>query len=121
MSRFAGTGYRPEPPDVLSGLCIVGVEKTADAVLAARDADDHFIFDYQRRDSNRVPRLIIRHDGIPAHTSRACVERYQVRIDGAQEKSVAQDCQTPIDLAAADMYVRRNRAPVRPKRTPGAA
>src|SRR5262245_29678712 len=42
---LAGSGNRVEPPDLLTGVHVVGREEAADAVFAAGDAGDHLILD----------------------------------------------------------------------------
>ena len=51
---FAGGGDGVEAPSALAGGNVLGVDETADAVFAAGDTDDDFVFDDERSDSEGV-------------------------------------------------------------------
>src|SRR5262249_60976698 len=49
VTGFTRPGDSPDSPAELAGFRVVRVEEAANAEFAARDADDHFVFDGQRR------------------------------------------------------------------------
>src|SRR5207244_4210992 len=48
-ASLAGAGNRVEAPELAAALRIIGGDKSADAVLAAADADNHLVLDDVRR------------------------------------------------------------------------
>src|SRR5687767_5294584 len=70
VGGLAFAGDRPEAPELLAGLGVVGVEEAADAVLAAGDADDDLVPDGQRRARRRVAVARVRHLRLPAQRAR---------------------------------------------------
>src|SRR6266705_3673720 len=65
MTWFARAGNGVKAPGFLSGLCIVGCDETADAVLAAGRADDDFVLHDQRREGHRVAGFRFCHCDVP--------------------------------------------------------
>ena len=59
VAGLAGPGNRVEAPDFLSGARVECRDKTADAVFAAADADEHLVLDDERRHRDRVAELRI--------------------------------------------------------------
>ena len=65
VSGLAGSWNRVETPDLLAGVHVVSGQKSADGVLSARYAGNHFVFDHNRRDRHRVLLLMVRNLRIP--------------------------------------------------------
>src|SRR5262245_56621302 len=101
MTRLTWAWDSVEPPCAFSGSGIVGVQEAANAVLAAGDADDYFIFDGQRRSSHAVSLRVVRDFDIPDDGAGLAVQRYQARVDCSHEKPVADHRQAAVYLAAA--------------------
>src|SRR5216110_198953 len=98
MSEFARAGDGVEAPHALTVIYVIGVEKTEDAVFAARDPDQNFVFHYQRRVRRGVTELVVGHLGIPQDAPRLTVQRYGVRVHGWEEQFIAQNGQPAIHL-----------------------
>src|SRR5438552_3186624 len=80
---FAGRWHREEAPDLLAGLRIVRVEESANARLAAADADDHLAVDDERRGGDRVARRILADVDRPSLDARLRVEREEIPVERA--------------------------------------
>src|SRR4029077_12977352 len=64
-SLFAWRRNRVEAPRLFSCRHVIRGNESADAVLAAADADDHLVLDDERRVRDRVPRLRARDLALP--------------------------------------------------------
>ncbi len=73
-------GDRVEIPDLLAGLCVIGAEKSADAVFAAVGADQHFALHDGGRHRLAVAELGIGNVGLPDLLAGLGVERHQLGI-----------------------------------------
>ena len=120
VAWFTGTGNRVEPPRALAGLRVVGVDESADAVLTARDADDHLVVHDERRERRGVALLVFLHRRVPGDRAGLHVERDQVRVERRHEQLVAEDAEPVIDEAAAGGQSLRQLAPVAPDLLAGA-
>src|SRR5207247_10033810 len=115
VTRFSRTRNGLEPPDLLTRSRVVSRDKSAYPVFSAGDADDHFIFDHQRRVRQRIAELRITDLSTPDRTSRPGVDRDQAGVDGAHEQSVAEDRQATVHRAAADPRVGRRAVFIHPE------
>ena len=102
VARFAGAGHRPETPHALAGLGVVGVQKSANAVFGARNSDDDFVLDRQRRECDGVRGLVIGDFYVPADAAGLHVQRNQVGVQRADEQLVVERRNAAIHLAAAN-------------------
>src|SRR4029077_18799320 len=78
---LAGAGNGVEAPLAFAGGSIVGVDEAANAIFAARDADDDEIFYGQRCESDAVAFAIVKRGGVPNHIAGFGVERDDVRVE----------------------------------------
>ena len=78
---LAGRRNRVRSPQQLAGLGIIGIDKAAHAGLGARDADDHFPVERERRECERETDRVVPDLDIPPHRAGPGVERHQVRIE----------------------------------------
>src|SRR5579862_7558370 len=92
---------RVEAPGALARGDIVGVNETADSVLAARNADDDFIFDDQGSDSEGVALRVIGGLDIPEDIAGGGVERHDVSIERSEEKPRTEDGEAAIGVSTA--------------------
>ncbi len=67
-------------PGQLAGIEIVRGEVAADAILSARDPDDHFVMHHQRSDGHGLAQLRIAVLGAPQHLAGLGVERVDMRV-----------------------------------------
>src|SRR6185295_4267095 len=77
-----GGGDRVPAPGLLPGHRVVGGDMAPDAILAAGDADDHLIADYQRGVGDAVPVGRIGHLDVPDALPGHAVEGEQPPIEG---------------------------------------
>ncbi|MBV6430437.1 MAG: hypothetical protein IANPNBLG_00549 [Bryobacteraceae bacterium] len=103
MPFLPWTRDRPEPPHALSGPRIVGIEKTADAIFAARDSSHHLLFHHQWSHRNAVTRAPVRHLRLPEHIAGAPVERHQISIHRSEKQRIAQNGHAAVHLSATDV------------------
>jgi hypothetical protein len=82
-------------------LRVIGIDETADAVLGTRYADDDLVLHDERRDGDRITRLVVDELGIPERCAGPHVERQQVRIGRAEKEPIAQSPEAAIVRAAA--------------------
>ena len=96
-----GAGNRVEAPDLFAGCCRVRRNEAADAVFAARHADDDLVFDHERRERHRVAGSGIGDRFLPRRLACVRVERDQARIDRRHEQFVAENREAAVHAAAA--------------------
>src|SRR5579864_2009599 len=106
MSRLAWTGNGVEPPHALAVFSIVSVDKSANTVLAAGDANDDEILHREGRDGETVTGLVVGGGHVPGDVAGLGIESDYVRVQGAQENSVAEDREPAVDASAARTNVR---------------
>ncbi len=119
VARLAWPRDGPQAPGPLAARRVVGVEKTANAVLGAGHADDHLVFDRQRGGGQRVPRLVVGDLDIPPHAAGPHVERDEMRIDRRDEDLVTDGGDAAVHIAAAGPEVLGQAPPVGPQRPAG--
>src|SRR5690606_29152930 len=68
------TRHRPTPPELFSGIGIIGADKSADAELGAAVSDDHFILYDARRAGDGVVILFAGHLNRPDLLARFSVQ-----------------------------------------------
>ncbi len=98
---------------------VVGGDEPADAVLAARHADDHLVLHHQRRHGQRIAERVVRHLRVPDRLAALRVDGHEVRVERAHEQRVAEDRDAAIDLAAADAKRRRQHVVIDPEHAAG--
>ena len=86
VPEFAGSGHGIPAPQAAAGGRLVRVEEPAGAEFAAADADDHLVFDDQRRTGDRVAQHRVGDLDFPQRVSRADVQRQQRGIERADEQ-----------------------------------
>src|SRR5262249_25848965 len=101
IARLARCGNRIEAPRALARLRIVGVDETANAELAARDADNDFIFYDQWCEREAVTFTRVFGCGVPDDCAGACVERDHMRVEGCEIKQAAEYGKSAVDSPAA--------------------
>ena len=120
-TRLAGGGHRVKPPAPLAGRGIIGVDKTAIAELPVGDAGHHHPIDRQGCPRYAVAARILGDRDVPKNLAGAGIQSNQVRIQGADENAVPQQCHAAIyrgrstgGVATADRaYTTRARGPLR--------
>ena len=117
---FAGSRNGVEAPGALARGGIVGVDETADAVFAARDADDDFVFDDQGSDGEGIALRVVGGLNIPKNIAGGGVESDDVSIEGSEKESRAEDGEAAIGVSTAGAKFFRQRALVRPDAPAGA-
>ena len=113
-ARLAGFRNGPEAPAAFAGFQIVGIEETANAVFAARNAGDHHVLDDQRRAREAVAVLRFGHLHIPQHRTGLGVQRHQVRVHCAHDHAIAHHRHAPVHLPAASIDLVRQTAAIAP-------
>ena len=110
VSSLAGAGHSPEAPQAAPGVRVVCIEKSANAELAARDPDQHFVAEGQRRRGNSVPGAIVGYHRVPAQLAGVKIDGQQVTVERAGEQQVFEHGQSAIGGAAAGVEVGRRAA-----------
>ena len=100
------SGNGVEAPGPLAGFRVVGVDEAANAVLASRHADDHFVLDDERGDGRGVALLVVLHRRRPRRPAGLHVERDEMRVERRHEQAIAEHAESLVDETAA----RRQRA-----------
>ncbi len=113
-ANLARAGHGVEAPDLLAGRGVEGLDEAANAELGAGDAEDHLVFDHQRRHGRRVAALVVLERDVEQHGAGLHVERHQVRIEGRHEQPIAQHAEAAIDRAATQNHLVRQFTPVSP-------
>jgi hypothetical protein len=94
----------------------VGRDEPADAVIAPADADNHLVFDHQRRQRERIGGLVVvNHLYVPQGATRFRMDRDEPRIVRRQKERVAQYRKDAVVGATADNRIRRWNVLVDPK------
>src|SRR5262249_36729345 len=96
MARLARTRNRPETPGAVASLCVIGVEKAANARFTAAGPNDDLVIDSQRRNCNGVTDGVVGNDFIPPHCARFCIECHQMSVKSADEDSFTQKSHTSV-------------------------
>src|SRR5580765_6567223 len=99
MARFAYAGHGVKAPFPLARVGVVGLDKAANAVFAARDADEYEVLHYQRRQRKAVALRVVDGGSIPDDVSGFCVEGNNVSDERAHEELVAEDGKSTIHAA----------------------
>ena len=107
MTELPRPGNRVKAPRPLARLDVVGVDESADAVLAARRARHHLVFHHQRRERPRVTLGIVDHLRLPQQASGLAVEGDRVGVERSHEQPVAEHAQPAVDQPAAGDQLRR--------------
>lgn len=125
LPRFAGPGFvtglaragdRQKAPGARARLRVVGVDKTADAGLAAAGPDQDLIADGEGREGHAVPELVVLDLGGPPLQAALGVERDQVAIEGRHENLVVEDSNAAVHAPESDgVIVVGNGAAPRPE------
>src|ERR1700730_10709921 len=76
------------PPQFLAAAGVVRDDIAANAIFAARAADDDLAVDYQRHQGQVLTLLVVLDFGIPDHLAGFCVERDDVVVGGGEIKLV---------------------------------
>ena len=90
-ARIAVGRNGPVAPDAFAGGGFVRRKETADAPVAARDADHHHVFDHQRSHGSPVSLRFINHDDLPDRAARDTMQRDQVGVIGDQEDVLSEN------------------------------
>ena len=121
VTRLAGSWNGLKAPCPRAGLRVVGIDETADAGLAAADADHDLAVDGERRGGDRVAERVVGHLDVPPHGARRGVERHQVRVQCADEHTIVQQRHAAVHRTEPDeAHVLRHRRLVAPERAPAA-
>ena len=102
VTELARSGNGVETPAQLTGLRIVRGQETADAELAAGDADEHRIAHDQRRAGDREAVARSGDLGLPLNFARVRIEGDQPGVQGAEEQPVAKNGEASVHTAATD-------------------
>src|SRR5262249_22245218 len=101
MARLARSGNGVEAPDFLASLRIEGDDLATRGAIAARGADDHFVFHDQRGVGDDVAVRGVGDGRVPKLLSVLRVESDNVRVEGSHIQRVAQNGQTAVYASAA--------------------
>ena len=119
VTRLARSRNRVEAPDLLAGLGVERRDEPADALIAARGADDDLAVDGQRRQREGVGQRHVRHAGVPELHARRRVDRHHVRVERCHEHLVAEHRHAAVVRPAAGEVVGRRRVAVDPEHASG--
>ena len=97
--RFSRPRNGPEPPDFLAGRLLECREKSADAVIAARDTRDDQVADGERRTGAVIVLMPVGHLVFPEERAGESVERDEMAVIGDHEHAVAGDRDAAIRAA----------------------
>ena len=113
-ANLARAGHGVEAPDLLAGRGVEGLDEAANAELGAGDAQNHLVFDHQRRHGGRVAALVVFERHVEQHGAGLHVERHQVRIERRHVQPIAQHTKAAIDRTATQNHLVRQFTPVSP-------
>ena len=91
VSRLTRTRHRPEPPNAVTGLGVVGIQKISRAELRPGDPHQNHVLDDQRRGGRRIALLVVRNDFLPQDISGLGVKRHEGRSEVHLVERVAQN------------------------------
>ena len=92
-------------PSQLARGDIVGIEETAHAELAARDADDGHVLDDHGHGGGAEAAGVVGDCLLPGNRPGQAVEGDQLGIESGHEHQVAGDGRTPVHVAAAQAQI----------------
>src|SRR5579871_3717558 len=87
-ARLTGRRHRPGAPKLLAGFRIIGVQESADSGFGARNADNDFAVNRERRGGDVVTVLVLIDLDIPTDNSGLGVQRDEVAVYGSDEHGV---------------------------------
>ena len=97
---------------------VIRGDEATDAAIATAAADDHLVFDDQRRERHRIGKTIVCHLDVPQGTSGLRMNSNQMCVERGQKQRLAQHRQTPIVRSAARLVIGRRNVPVDPEDAP---
>src|SRR5262249_17665735 len=100
VPELAGCWNGVRPPQALAGLGVVGVDETANAILAAGDSGDDFVLERQWGGGDAVALHGVSDLRLPNQRAAAGVERHQCRIERSEVDPVSEDGDTAVDPVA---------------------
>ena len=103
MARLARPGDGVEAPNAFSGFRVIGVDKSPDAVFAARRTDDDLVLDRQRSHGQRVPFGVIHQLAIKQHGSGLAVQSQEASVERPLVEAITRHGQAAIQLSAAEV------------------
>ena len=120
MARLARARNGVETPLPRASRRVVRVNESANPVFAAGHANQHEIFDHQRRERNAVALTVVRGADVPYDVAGFGVERDHVRVERAKKNPVAENSESAVHAAAAWTNVGRQGALILPDGAAGA-
>jgi hypothetical protein len=97
VTKLTRRRHREPSPHSLSGCGIVSVEKPARAKFPAGHADDHFVFDDQRRTGDAVAQHRVGHLRFPERLPGPGIERHERGIKRPDEQPAIEQRGTAIE------------------------
>ena len=104
---LSGRRNGPESPQPLSGIGIVGIQETADAIFPASGSNDDLVLDDEGGPGGAVAHSVVGPLNVPKNIPGLGVQRHQVGVQGGHEQLVPQQGESSIDGPAAEALVRQ--------------
>ena len=109
------TWDRIATPLALACLHVIGIDITADAILAAGNAYDHLVLDHQGGYGGAIAVGVLVHFGVPHYRPCLTVQRYQPRVQSRHEHLVVGNGHSAVGRPTADAQVVGERVVVPPQ------
>ena len=115
VAGLAGTGNGVEAPSLFAAVRFKGSDEAANAIFAAGQADDHFVFHHERRHGHGITRGRVSELVIPNRVAVPGIQGDQVRVHGGHEQRVAKDGHAAVHDSATRARIGRGRVVINPK------